>query len=151
GRALLDHLFRGSTPTGLANADVNGDGRIDLADATRILAGALTPETPAPDSTLEGDVDGNGVVDRGDGRALFSHLMGGAVPAALANADVNGDGTVNLADVAALLRSLASSPTPPESPPPATPIAPTTSFTRARARQGYAASLGLLGALTRRP
>ena len=62
--------------------------------------------------TLPGDVDGNGIVDMSDVSLLFSYLNGGNVTLSeqgLANADANGDGTVNVMDITAIFNIIANS------------------------------------------
>ena len=53
---------------------------------------------------LQGDVDGNGVVNGSDVTALYNHLLNGVEPTG--NADVDGNGTVNGSDVTALYNLL---------------------------------------------
>ena len=57
-----------------------------------------------PRTALEGDVDGNGVVNGSDVTALYNYLLNGAVPAG--QPDVDGNGTVNGSDVTALYNLL---------------------------------------------
>jgi hypothetical protein len=73
------------------------------------VAGSPTPTLPA---VLPGDVDGNGVVDAADLRLLIAELfdgdgdraadVGGGPVHSTAGADVNGDGRITAADLAAL-------------------------------------------------
>ena len=58
-------------------------------------------DTAAP---LQGDVDGNGVVNGSDVTALYNFLLNGDLPAGLT--DVDGNGTVNGSDVTALYNLL---------------------------------------------
>ena len=129
---------------------------MNLADATSLFASTMKPEAdpiaaaptpgqPEPTTPLAGDVDGNGVVDAQDGKALLSHLFNGTNPEGLANADVNGDGMVNLADATTLFGDGA----PENTAVAGTPVAP--NYQQSRAQQSYARSLGLLAALSRNP
>ena len=56
------------------------------------------------EGTLQGDVDGNGVVNGSDVTALYNLLLNGVQPAG--GADVDGNGTVNGSDVTALYNLL---------------------------------------------
>ncbi|MCH8333114.1 Ig-like domain-containing protein, partial [Candidatus Sumerlaeota bacterium] len=60
--------------------------------------------SPPSALTIPGDVDGNEFVDDRDLRAIINHILGVTLLTgeALANADVNGDGSVDVADVVAL-------------------------------------------------
>ncbi|MFQ5654332.1 MAG: dockerin type I domain-containing protein [Planctomycetota bacterium] len=65
---------------------------------------------PAPNPALAGDVDGDGMLTMRDTKALLAYLFhGGEPPAALANADVTGDGSVNIADAIGILSLLQGS------------------------------------------
>lgn len=57
------------------------------------------PQNPGQ-STVVGDVDGDGTVSIQDAHALLDYLFnGGTAPRGLAGSDANGDGSVNIADV----------------------------------------------------
>ena len=55
-----------------------------------------------------GDIDGNGIVDSVDLTALRYYLCGIRVAVVKERLDVNGDGAVNMRDVAQLAQCLAS-------------------------------------------
>lgn len=55
-----------------------------------------------------GDVNGDGIVDEGDLRALARHVAGIESLKDLSNADINGDGFISAADLTALARILQS-------------------------------------------
>lgn len=61
-----------------------------------------------PAAVVEGDVNGDGVLDATDGAALAAYVNGTAELSrqALAQADRNGDGKINMLDVALIYRSL---------------------------------------------
>lgn len=62
-----------------------------------------------------GDVNNDGVFNKGDTKSLMNYLFGsasGAAPAGLSNADANGDGTVDVADVSVLMQELENQPAP---------------------------------------
>ena len=160
GQALLAHLFEGrELPGGLQNADANGDGTVDIADAMSLLhthADAAEEAASEPTPALVGDVDGDGEVGAADGHALLSHLFEGESFEGLKNADVNGDGVVDIADAVSLFSSgndarstgpkaevavdATPEPTPPQAPPAPSPV----SFLQAQARSSYGKTLGLL-------
>jgi len=84
--------------------------------STRGTASSAATPSPAPaPAMLLGDIDGDGRVGRADGRALLDYLFtGGAAPTNLAQADLNGDGSVNIADAMQMLaaENAASPPAP---------------------------------------
>ena len=62
---------------------------------------------PDPDPVITGNVDGNEVVDSGDVTYLVNHLLGQTPDNfVIEAADVNGDGEVDIADVAALTAAI---------------------------------------------
>ena len=99
---LLAWLFNnGPAPVACANgADYNGDGSIDIADAIAMSC-ALT-------GVVYGDMDGNGSFTWTDSQYLFDYLFGGGpAPVACASGvDFNGNGSVNIADVQAMIAAL---------------------------------------------
>jgi hypothetical protein len=64
---------------------------------------------PAPARALDGDVDGNGVVDAGDAERILEAIVGTRTlsPAERAAADVDDDGDVDVADAHRLRRRAA--------------------------------------------
>lgn len=103
-RMLMSYLFQGGpTPINMSNADVNGDGSINLADATQISN--LVNAQPSVTTPIAGDVDGDGTVSKEDAKALLQQLFNGGGKSAqdIAGADVNGDGAVNISDVIGIL------------------------------------------------
>ncbi|MGE3166200.1 MAG: dockerin type I domain-containing protein [Planctomycetota bacterium] len=100
-KALLAYLFHGgAAPVDMSRADVNGDGSVNVSDATHIfeLANAAPAVPPA------GDMDGDGQVTAGDGKMLLHALFGDpSASHSLANADFNGDGSVNISDAIGML------------------------------------------------
>ncbi|MEE8142177.1 MAG: dockerin type I repeat-containing protein [Planctomycetota bacterium] len=82
------------------------------ARAALMAARESSPPQP-PAKGMLGDVDGDGTLTRADGKALMGYLfMGQPAPAGLGNADVNGDGRVDIADMVQLLKMIQESPTP---------------------------------------
>ena len=57
-----------------------------------------------PNQGVDGDVEGDGVVDVADISAILSHMSGAAT---YERADVNGDGVVDVADISTVLTVMA--------------------------------------------
>lgn len=98
-KALLVYLFVDpARPACLSQADANGDGRVDIADAV-----TMTSTLTCAAATL-GDADGSGTVDTDDVQYILAYLFqGGPEPIPCVDvADWNGSGSVNIADAAAL-------------------------------------------------
>lgn len=110
-----------------------------LAAATlspRTGASAATPSpAPAPTAIL-GDIDGDGRVGEADGRALLDYLFsGGAAPADLAQADINADGRVDIADAMQMLAAENAAPGLPAAP--LAPVNTASPFLLRQAAAGY--------------
>jgi len=70
--------------------------------ANEAPSSASTAGAP-PQSSIFGDVNGDGVFNGEDSEALAKYLfMGGPEPAGMNNADVNGDGGVDISDVVSI-------------------------------------------------
>ncbi len=57
---------------------------------------------------IEGDVNGDGVVDVADISTIISVMAGATIPEASGNADVNGDGSVDVADISNVISIMAA-------------------------------------------
>ena len=94
----------------LKNADTNGDGKVDKVDAQLIYGQHLgcieekLPDYPIKDYILYGDVNEDGVITEEDATLLSNYLNNNTKISdqALKNADVNGDGKVNIIDLGLL-------------------------------------------------
>lgn len=104
---------------------------------------------------IQGDVDGDGLVNGADGKALLSYLFSGAsLPGGLEAADLNGDGSIDIADAMQMFQSEVSTPaagsgnagsgTPLRARDEGPGIPLPVSFQQARATSGYAKTMGLL-------
>ena len=74
-----------------------------------VVTGSTTVPDPEPDP-VEGDLDGSGTLDETDVTALVNHLTGQETPEGFdpVAADINNDGDVNIADLAALIAAFLS-------------------------------------------
>lgn len=99
--ALLSYLFQGgAAPVDMSRADVNGDGSVNLSDVTQLFDLAHAAATPPP----AGDMDGDGQITAQDGKLLLNALFGDETSRdSIANADFNGDGSVNISDAIGML------------------------------------------------
>ena len=94
----------------LKNADVNGDGKVDLVDSILLYRFALgeypstLPDIPITDYLLYGDVNEDGKITEEDITLLSNYLETGIRKSdqALKNSDVNEDGKVNIIDLGLL-------------------------------------------------
>ena len=94
----------------LKNADVNGDGKVDLVDSILLYRFALgeypstLPDIPITDYLLYGDVNEDGKITEEDSTLLSNYLNNNTniSDQALKNADINGDGKVNIIDLGLL-------------------------------------------------
>ena len=94
----------------LKNADVNGDGKVDLVDSILLYRFALgeypstSPDIPITDYLLYGDVNEDGKITEEDSTLLSNYLNNNTniSDQALKNADINGDGKVNIIDLGLL-------------------------------------------------
>ena len=101
---LLEYLFLNGAPP-VCNADINGDGNVDAADAVTmidLLADAACAAAPV------GNVDGKGFITLVDVNYLLTYLfLGGPPPVPCDDvADANGDGSLNIADAVAIVNIL---------------------------------------------
>ena len=68
----------------------------------------IFPETP---QTMQGDVNGDGLINISDATALTNYLLGSTVnPFIEANADVSQDGIINITDLTSLINYLLNNP-----------------------------------------
>ena len=94
----------------LKNADVNGDGKVDLVDSILLYRFALgeypstLPDIPITDYLLYGDVNEDGKITEEDSTLLSNYLNNNTniSDQALKNSDVNGDGKINIIDLGLL-------------------------------------------------
>ena len=96
----------------LKNADVNGDGKVDLVDKYLIIRAVnkwpgytdILPNKPITDYILYGDLNNDGEITEEDATLLYNYLDTGIRKSdqALKNSDVNGDGKVNIIDLGLL-------------------------------------------------
>lgn len=110
----------GPAPTPLANADVNGDCVIDLADVrclqdfefcTPVECTCVNPAIGSCDDSCSfqypGDVDNNGHIDIADLTYLVAFVFqGGPAPNPASNGDVDGNCSINIADITYLTAAL---------------------------------------------
>ena len=100
----------------LKNADTNGDGKVDKVDDQLIYGQHLgcieekLPDYPIKDYILYGDVNEDGVITEEDATLLSNYLNNNTKISdqALKNADVNGDGKVNIIDLGLLQMYIAN-------------------------------------------
>ena len=94
----------------LKNADVNGDGKVDLVDSILLYRFALgeypstLPDISITDYLLYGDVNEDGKITEEDSTLLSNYLNNNTniSDQALKNSDVNGDGKINIIDLGLL-------------------------------------------------
>ena len=96
----------------LKNADVNGDGKVDLVDKYLIIRAVnkwpgytdILPNKPITDYILYGDLNNDGEINEKDSTLLSNYLNNNTniSDQALKNADINGDGKVNIIDLGLL-------------------------------------------------
>ena len=96
----------------LKNADVNGDGKVDLVDKYLIIQAVnkwpgytdILPNKPITDYILYGDLNNDGEITEEDATLLYNYLDTGIRKSdqALKNSDVNEDGKVNIIDLGLL-------------------------------------------------
>jgi anti-sigma factor RsiW len=103
GLLLLPHL-QGPAPESPATTAPTALAPVPPAPTTPTPAVAPPPATAAaPAPAPRGDLNGDGLVDIADARAIQILVLRGAAPPP--EADVNGDGAVDIADVYAITRS----------------------------------------------
>lgn len=106
---INSYLNQNATLTGqqLKNADVNADGRVDGTDTFLLSSLYLEnientlPTEPINYYTLYGDVNEDGTITQDDINLLNEHLLGTSLlttEQSIKNADVNGDGTIDVFD-----------------------------------------------------
>lgn len=106
---INSYLNRNTTLTGqqLKNADVNADGRVDGTDTfllSNLYLGNIEntlPTEPINYYTLYGDINEDGTITQDDINLLNEHLLGTSLlitEQSIKNADVNGDGTIDVFD-----------------------------------------------------
>ena len=116
---INDYVLKVSNLNGqqLLNADVNGDGIINMIDKLlirlhmlKICSGKL-PNNPITNYTLYGDLNNDGILDGSDIDKLTRYLSGstGLDNQARKNADINGDGVINNTDLTLLQNEINSS------------------------------------------
>lgn len=91
----------------LKNADVNADGKVDETDKLLLISFCqeLLPNTlptePINYYTLYGDINEDGTITQDDINLLSEHLVGTSLlttEQSIKNADINGDGTIDVFD-----------------------------------------------------
>lgn len=91
----------------LMNADINADGKVDEVDS-KLLRGYVSdyfnttlPNEPINYYTLYGDINEDGTITQDDINLLNEHLLGTSLlttEQSIKNADINGDGTIDVFD-----------------------------------------------------
>lgn len=91
----------------LMNADINADGKVDEVDS-KLLTGYVAdyfnttlPNEPITYYTLYGDINEDGTITQDDINLLSEHLVGTSLlttEQSIKNADINGDGTIDVFD-----------------------------------------------------
>ena len=116
---INDYVLKVSNLNGqqLLNADVNGDGIINMIDKLLIrlhmlkICSGMLPNNPITNYTLYGDLNNDGILDGSDIDKLTRYLSGstGLDNQARKNADINGDGVINNTDLTLLQNEINSS------------------------------------------
>lgn len=107
GSGTVDELDRDAITDWLFNdgemieevADVNGDGRISMADAIFLSAYLYSGGTPPRTDVLAGDANGSGTLDWADFIAVADHLTGNYPDVCRTGADANRDSRIDVADL----------------------------------------------------
>ena len=99
---MQKYLKDNSVSINLANADVNGDGVISMFDVN-VLVNLLKAAGKGT-----GDVTGDGKIDLYDVQALSAYLAKQTVTINQTNSDLNGDGTIDNADLTILREVIAA-------------------------------------------
>ena len=102
--AIVTFSLKAASSFTKGNITLRNNVLVEMNGTRHVLANSTAKVNGGSSEGIEGDVDGNGVVNGSDVTALYNYLLNGVVPAG--QPDVDGNGTVNGSDVTALYNLL---------------------------------------------
>ena len=102
--AIVTFSLKAASSFTKGNITLRNNVLVEMNGTRHVLANSTVKVNGGSSEGIEGDVDGNGVVNGSDVTALYNYLLNGVVPAG--QPDVDGNGTVNGSDVTALYNLL---------------------------------------------